>query len=107
MERLPTASILVRIRQAPLSDDGLRVLNLADVPNKKDWEKVGVWVPPPLYATGAYNTSLCPIRDSEKELFVLRQGRDDRPIRETAQLLLGALNINRELVKLFELYLIY
>lgn len=99
MERLPTASILVRIHQAPLSADGLRVLNLVDVPNKKDWEAMKVWIPRPLYATGAYNTSLCPIRDSEKELFILRQARDDRPIRETAQLLLGALNINREYVR--------
>mmetsp|Transcript_29187 Transcript_29187/g.26581 ORF Transcript_29187/g.26581 Transcript_29187/m.26581 type:complete len:342 (+) Transcript_29187:3055-4080(+) len=95
LERLPTASILVRIHQAPLSDDGLRVLRLADFPQSQ-WESLGIWVRRPLYATGAYNNSLCPARDSEKELFHLRQSRDDRPVRESAQLLLGADGINEE-----------
>lgn len=96
MERLPTASILVRIRQAPLSDDGLRVLNLKDVP-RKDWERKGIYVPRPVYATKAYNTSFYQVKDSEKELFSIRQGKDDPPLRETAQLLLNAEGINREM----------
>jgi hypothetical protein len=97
LERLPTASLLVRIRQAPLSDDNLRVLSLTDVP-RSEWETRKVWVRKPLYATGAYNNSLCPIRDSEVELFALRQTRDDRPVKESAQLLLGAAGINRDMV---------
>lgn len=96
LERLPTASILVRIRQAPLSDDGLRVLNLRDVP-RKDWAAKQIWVPRPVYAAKAYNTSNYRIKDSEKELFKIRQGKEDPPLRETAQLLLNAENINKEM----------
>jgi len=96
-ERLPTASILVRIRQAPLSNDGLRVLNLRDVP-RKEWASRGIWVPRPIYAAKAYNTSYYQVKDSEKELFSVRQGKEDPPLRETAQLLLNAEGINKEMV---------
>lgn len=51
-----------------------------------------------MYGQGAYNTSFCPTRDSEKELFVLRQERPDMTVRETTQILLGADGINKELV---------
>ena len=71
---------------------------MADFPQSQ-WESLGIWVRRPLYATGAYNNSLCPARDSEKELFHLRQSRDDRPVRESAQLLLGADGINEEKVR--------
>lgn len=101
LERLPTASILVRIRQAPLSEDGLRVLNLRDVP-RKDWAAKGIWQSRPVYATKAYNTSFYQIKDSEKELFSVRQGKEDPPLRETAQLLLNAENINKEMVSIHE-----
>lgn len=97
LERLPTASVLIRIHHAPLSNDGLRVLSITDVP-KKEWAKKDVWRPRPMYGQGAYNTSFCPTRDSEKELFVLRQERPDMTVRETTQILLGADGINKELV---------
>lgn len=94
----------MRIRQAPLSEDGLRVLNLKDVP-RKDWERKGIYVPRPVYAIKAYNTSFYQVKDSEKELFSIRQGKDDPPLRETAQLLLNAEGINKEMVCFLYLYI--
>lgn len=68
---MPCASLLVRINLAPKSEDGLRVLSIKDVP-EKDWEKLGVNVPPPPYASRVFNTEFCNVRDSEKSLFELR-----------------------------------
>ena len=95
--KLPCASILVRVAHAPLSDDGLRRLGLSDFP-EKEWAKKGVWIPRPIYPTGVYNSSFCQIRDSEKELFILRQGRIEVTCREAAQILLGADGINKDMV---------
>ena len=39
---LPSASILVRIVRAPLSNDGLRVLGKSDFP-KSEWVRRGIW----------------------------------------------------------------
>ena len=97
LEKLPTSSILVRIHHAPLSNDGLRVLSLRDVP-KKEWADKMVWRPRPLYSQGAYSTVLCETRETEKDLFILRQERADLTVHESAQILLEADGIVKELV---------
>jgi len=71
LDKMPCASILIRVYQAPKTEDGLKVLCIDDIP-EKDWEKTGVRVPSLPYGTGHYNTSFCQVRDSEAELFVLR-----------------------------------
>ncbi len=55
-------------------------------------------MPRPVYAAKTYNTSYYQVKDSEKELFAVRQGKEDPPLRETAQLLLNAEGINKEMV---------
>ena len=42
LERLPSASLLIRIVRAPLSNDGLRVLGKSDFP-KEEWVRRGIW----------------------------------------------------------------
>ena len=71
LDKLPCASIVLRINNAPLTKDGLRVLSLKDIP-KTEWVSKGVWPPRPLYATGIYCSKYCPVRDSEKDLFIHR-----------------------------------
>ena len=44
--------------------------------------------PRPHYGAKVYNTDLCPITESEKELFVHRTTRADITVREAAYLLL-------------------
>lgn len=98
LDRLPSASLLIQINQAPKTEDGLKVLGINDVP-EKDWEKRGVWTPKPDYHEGKYNTSFCTIRDSEKELFLLRQTRDKKNIKERGLLLMTEMDgITNELV---------
>ena len=87
--KLPAATLLLRVRLAPLSDDFKRVLGKDDVP-KEEWKARGVWVPRPIYATGAYNNSTCSTRESDLSLYAFRQSRPDPPMRETAKMLLRA-----------------
>lgn len=95
---MPCASLLVRVYQAPKTDDGLKVLSKEDVP-EKDWEKKGVWNPAPPYGAGLYNTSFCKLRDSEKDLFDLRQQREDPILKTTAAILMNSEGITHEMVK--------
>ena len=83
---------------APLSEDGLRTLNIKDFPDKREWEKRGLWPPKPLYETGVYNNQFCPVRDSEKELFIHRLTRVQTSIRDAAYLLVKGEGISRQMV---------
>jgi len=71
LDRLPTATLLVRTVLAPMSDDGLKPLSMNDY-SQKDWETKGILQRMPPYGTGYYNTDLCPIRDTEKDLYNYR-----------------------------------
>ena len=104
LEHLPCASLLVRIRSAPLSNDNLRVLGKLDFPNRKDQIRLGIWPPRPLYASTAYNNSLCPIRDSEKELFQLKITRQGKSVRDEAKLLIAtAGNSGKMVINIFKI----
>jgi hypothetical protein len=98
LERIPCASLLIRINLAPLSEDGLRTLSIEDFPDPSDWEKKGLVQPRPHYGIGRYNTSLCPVRDSEKDLFMLRQSRYDSTVRDQAYILIKGEGISRQMV---------
>ena len=89
--------MLVRIQMAPMTDDGLRALTLNDVP-QKDWEKRKLWFPTPPYGLGQYNTSFCPLRDSEKDLFFIRQKRGDTLMKESALKMISYDGIQEEMV---------
>lgn len=95
---MPCASLLVRVRRAPKDEDGVKILTKDDVA-KQDWEKKGVMVPAPEYGAGQYNTSFCQVRDSEKELFILRQLRPDQSVRLTATILMNSAGLTDDLVK--------
>ncbi len=97
LDRIPCGSLLVRIRLSPMTDDGLRALTLNDVP-QKDWEKKKIWVPTPPYGLGTYNTSLCGLRDSEKDLFFVRQKREDCLVRDNALRMMNYAGITEEIV---------
>ena len=68
LEIIPTATLLVRIREAAKSDDGLRVLSAGDV-DPSEWYIRGVVVPPPKYEDRAYNTQYCVPSNVEKYLY--------------------------------------
>jgi hypothetical protein len=93
---LPCASVLVRIRMAPLSADFKSVLNKNDVP-KADWKKLGIWPTRPEYPTRAYNTIHCQIKDDEKRLFMFRDSRAEQPLVEEANILLRVAGINKDM----------
>jgi len=76
------ASILVRINQAPLSNDN-KILSLTDVP-QKDWASKKVMIPRPNYGEGKYNTSLYHVNDTERVLFELGQQRENTTTRDIA-----------------------
>ena len=71
-----------------MSRDGLKVLGIGDRP-EREWRKLGIWEEQPDYKLGTYNTQLIQIRDSEKDLFKLRQERDIKTVRDQAVTLLN------------------
>jgi len=61
LDKLPTipcSSLLVRIRGAPRTEDGLTILSRDDVP-ERDWEKLGLDVAAPAYTSGEYYGASC------------------------------------------------
>lgn len=80
-DKLPGATTLIRIRFAPVSDDGTRILGIHDIEGMEQRALKGVWVPPPKYNTGAYNNRLCNVGQTEEDLINTRVDR--KPI--TAQ----------------------
>lgn len=71
LELMPCATVLMRIREAPKAQQGVRVLSIKDVP-KSEWYIRGVIVPPPKYEQRAYNTSFCMPNPAEREIYMER-----------------------------------
>jgi len=80
LDRLPGASCLVRIHQSSGSSQ-------ANVSMKATAR--------PQYGTGAYNTSLYPVSNTEQQLLDSQQKRQNMTIREVAQALLDGNNIKK------------
>jgi len=93
LEKLPCASLLVRIVRAPVGSNG-RVLSTKTVP-QKDWIERGVIVPAPDYQSQSYNTSFCRVNDVEMEVFASRAARLEIPLKDTAEQLMQALSSSR------------
>jgi hypothetical protein len=71
LSRIPCASLLVRVLNAPRSPDGLAVLSRDDYP-REEWVKLGLDVPAPVYASGAYHGEACRPSDEEKVCFAAK-----------------------------------
>jgi len=76
-DKLPASSVLIRIKRAPISSDGLKVLsiNTPGYESKKKKKDFGIWEEAPAYKYGAYNSALCEARQPEIELAEIRNQR--------------------------------
>ena len=91
MDKIPTASLLVRVRRAP-TKDGYKVLSIKDVP-PDEWEETGLVESPPDYADEKYNTTYWDVNAPEMVMFKDRVERFDPPFRDTLRFLQTALNV--------------
>ena len=98
LDKIPCASLLVRIFKAPVSPDGHMVLSKASVP-EKDWHTTGVVIPTPSYGAGNYNTEMCLMTELEQTLFTLRQERVDQPVKIKALELMQAQGIQNPVIE--------
>jgi hypothetical protein len=70
--KLPCASLLVRIVEAPKSSDGLATLSCSDVPDM-NWAAMGLKIPAPSYKSGAYDGVACEPTQDDIICFAARQ----------------------------------
>jgi len=81
LERVPSGSLLVRIKEAVKTDDGLNLLSVKDVlPN--EWYARGIVVPPPRYEDRNYNTSYCVPTNVERQIYKDRLSRSELNTRD-------------------------
>lgn len=86
MERIPCATLMVRIRKAALSDDGKRSLSIKEF-EEKDWIRKGLFEPRPNYSHGVYNTQFIELTEPEMGLFESRKVRIDQNLEELIYLM--------------------
>lgn len=80
LDRFPCSSLLVRVYQAPVSQNALKVLSITEE-NPKEWEKYGLWQKMVPYQSGLFNNQTITLSDNEKELFAIRKDRPALPIK--------------------------
>lgn len=97
LDKLPGSSVLIRIRLAPVKDNTNLVLGLRNYKSKDQRIKKGVWIPPPLYTTGAYNNKLCHVRQTEEELIATRVDRDPIEARINSFQMMSMLGVNNDI----------
>ena len=71
LPRIPCASVMVRLKAAPHSKDGLSVLSCEDSP-ESEWESLGLSSPAPAYMSGAYYGKLCEPTELEAFCFTAK-----------------------------------
>lgn len=74
--------MLVRIYKAPQTEDGTRALSIEEVKDQKEWLRLGLLKPVPIYGKKIYNTEWCHVTEAEMELFPYRALRKDDAVRE-------------------------
>jgi hypothetical protein len=79
LDKLPCASILIRIRSAP--KQGFTVLKLKDFPASK-WQKLGLWPKAEPYSSATYCNTECRVNDAELKLFETLSKDEKRKERE-------------------------
>lgn len=72
--RIPCASLLIRIRKAPIGPDGLP-LSLGGNIDVETASRMGVIATPNQYSEGAYNTSYCDVSATEMIIFEAKTQR--------------------------------
>jgi hypothetical protein len=79
LERLPTASVLLRVDHATVDEKG-RFVSINDKDRKA---REQAYIPPPEYRSGEYSNAYYLLTEDERDLFALRKHRDiDRPLPE-------------------------
>jgi hypothetical protein len=91
LEKIPTASLLIRVRRAPTTE-GYKVLSIKDVP-QNEWETTGLVESAPDYGDEKYNTSYCKVNGAELVMFNDRVKRYDPQLVDTLKYLQQALNL--------------
>lgn len=66
LDKLPCASLLIRIREAP--KEGFKFVRKEDYP-QKDWDRLGIWPYAKPYTSGSYCNAECRVGESELKLF--------------------------------------
>lgn len=102
MEKIPAASLLVRVRKAPTTE-GYKVLSIKDVP-QEEWESTGLVEAPPDYADEKYNTSYCTPNGAEWAMFPERDKRYDPQLADTLKYLQEALNLPPPAVSFYPIF---
>jgi len=79
LERIPTASVLLRVDYASIDNDG----NFISIKNPDPELRILAYYPPPDYNTGRYSTLYYLISDEERDLYAMRKQRNtDLPLNE-------------------------
>lgn len=86
LERVPTASVLIRVLKAPMDDAG-KAVSTKGLPAD---QRQGRLVAAPEYDEGVYSTQYFQCSDDEKAVMTLRRQRPDAPMEATVQRLLLA-----------------
>lgn len=89
LERIPTASVLLRVDYSSIDFEG----NFISIKNRDPKKAALAYTPPPHYQTGAYNTQYYIISEEERELYGIRRRRKiDLPLVEVMQAMCQAAN---------------
>lgn len=97
LETIPCATLLIRIREAPKADNGLRVLSMKDV-LPAEWYIRGIVIPPPKYEERSYNTSSCMPSNVERYLYEERLNRKDLTVKDATCQIQNQLGIRLNLI---------
>lgn len=81
LDRLPCASLLVRVREAPRAKNSPKTLGIDSAPPEQ-WEAFGIWDRDVPYSSGLYNNELLDVRASEQELMLARAARPPLSVRQ-------------------------
>lgn len=77
MERIPTASVLLRVDYASIDNDG----NFISIKDRDPEKRELAYYAPPDYETGTYSTLYYLISEEERDLYSIRKQRKiDRPL---------------------------
>ncbi|TYZ59473.1 hypothetical protein PybrP1_007085 [[Pythium] brassicae (nom. inval.)] len=83
--RVPCATLLLRLKRAGRSRDGLQVLSRKDVP-ASEWASKGLQDPAPAYATRAYDSSGCVPSAMEQKIYAARRrSRANKTVNQVLQ----------------------
>jgi len=98
LERIPTASCLLRVYKAPRGPDG-QVYSVYSFPFE-EWQERGVMIRAPQYKEGVYSTPYYRVTPLENQIFKIRRARYDPPITDVVRSMQRMNNLKLETVHL-------